>query len=233
MLDLLARNPDQILHTRPAVVNEQLNPAALITRQIMQVLPGNVVSEQLFNWYCGLLQEFAKKNHEWRHTTFFMPEVFSAWRAKKNIIETMASIGPSNPFTLDTVVMFPVCESALNWSLLIGRSQPSPSGLVVNLLFFDPNSAFNDAVMSDCVSLVRSFYAYRGGNPNALKVATRKVELPDDCCSPAPSDCTVSVMAVVRSVVTREKIGMPKQLLPAFRIHVARELMSNTIISLK
>jgi len=233
MLDLLARNPDQILFTRPAVVNDQLNPAALVTRQIMQMLPGNAISEPLFNWYCGLVQEAVKKNPEWRNSIIFTPEVFSAWRAKKNVTEAVSCIGTTNLFSLDSVVLFPVCESAMNWSLIVSRSQPSPTGLVVNLLFFDPYSRFNDAVLSDCISLVRSCYALRGGNTNTMKIATRKVELPDDCSTPIPCDCAAEVMAIIRSVITKEKLGMPNRLLKAFRIHTIRELLNNEIIPLK
>jgi len=232
MLNLLARNPEQILYTRPVLVNDQLCPSVLATRQTMQMVPGNVMTEQLFNWYCGLLQDAAKKNQDWRKSIIFTPEVFSAWRAKKNIAETGSVTGTSNPFTPDVVTLFPVCESALSWSLLVARTQPGPGGLTVNLLFFDPNLRFNASVLDDCVSLVRTFYVSRGGDANRLTVSTRKVELPEDCCSPEPIDCAVEIISVLRSVLSRDKIGMPKRLLPAFRVHIIRELLSNDIIPL-
>jgi len=232
MLDLLTRNPDQILHTRPTLVNEQLNPSALVTRQIMQMLPGHVLSEALFNWYCGLLQGVAKTKKEWRSTVIFSPETFSAWRAKKDIVETVNSVGPGNPFGLDVATLFPVCENATTWSVLLARTQPSPTGLVVHLLFFDPNGRFSDPVLIDCVSLLRSFYAYRGGDAKTLSIVPRKFELPEECRAPEPQDCAVEILALVRSVITREKIGLPLRLIPAFRIHAIRELLNNDIILL-
>jgi len=233
MMSLLARNPDQVLHTRDINLNELYRPVTLATRQIMQLLPGNVLTDAVVSWYAAMVQEGAMKDPSWRQSVIFPPEVFSAWRAKKDIMETMSAVGTKNPFIPDTLILFIVCESAQNWSLIVGRPQNSSSGLVVHLLFFDPNAQFHEHVIDDCVSLVRTCYVSRGGDASTLNIVLRNVQLAADCSCPAPNDCAVSVIALIRSLVAREKLGLPLRLIPAFRFHAIREMLNNSLLPLK
>ena len=233
---MLLRAPGQLLHSRATLLNGQpcagTAAAALVARDVLELVPGNVVTERTAVWYCALVQDAARTHPAWRQATVLLsPDAFSRWRARKDAAETLRALGPADALAPGTVLALPVRESVHRWALLLAVPARSTDGAAtdVSLLFVDPHGAFSPMVRADATALLQACFAARGG-AGALTVSHKNVPLPAPAADPAPGDSAVAVLALIRAVVAREKLGLPRRLIPAFRLHAIREMLKNSLL---
>ena len=230
---MLVRAPEQLLHTRGTLLNGQPCTAALRARDVLELVPGNVVTARTAVWYCALVQDAARAHRAWhQHALVVAPDAFARWRARKDAADAAAALGAADLYAPGTVVLVPVCESTQRWSLLLALPARDADGRArVQVLFVDPAARFDPMVLADCTALLRACHTARGC-PDAPLVVTKHVPLPAAAAHPAPCDAAVAVLALVRAVVARETMGVPTRLIPAFRLHPIRELLKNSLIPL-